>query len=51
MPEQTRKLSEIMKEMSETLLGNPGGVPALGRIPAPLSPCLATLISCGAEAS
>jgi hypothetical protein len=28
MPEQTRKLSEIMKEMSETLLRNPGGVPS-----------------------
>src|SRR5277367_2928713 len=26
MPEQARKLSEIMKEMSETLLRNPGGV-------------------------
>jgi hypothetical protein len=28
MPEQERKLSEIMKEMSETLLRNPGGVPS-----------------------
>ena len=28
MPEQTRKLSEIMKERSETLLRNPGGVPS-----------------------
>ena len=28
MPEQARKLSEIMKEMSETLLRNPGGVPS-----------------------
>lgn len=28
MPEQPRKLSEIMKEMSETLLRNPGGVPS-----------------------
>ena len=28
MPEQTRKLSEIMKEMSETLLRYPGGVPS-----------------------
>ena len=28
MPEQVRKLSEIMKEMSETLLRNPGGVPS-----------------------
>ncbi len=27
MPEQARKMSEIMKEMSETLLRNPGGVP------------------------
>ncbi len=26
MPEQARKLSEIMKEMAETLLRNPGGV-------------------------
>ena len=26
MPEQARKLSEIMKEMSETLLRHPGGV-------------------------
>ena len=26
MPEQPRKMSEIMKEMSETLLRNPGGV-------------------------
>ena len=25
MPDQTRKLSEILKEMSETLLRNPGG--------------------------
>ena len=28
MPEQVRKLSEIMKEMSETLLRNPSGVPS-----------------------
>jgi hypothetical protein len=28
MPEQPRKLSEIMKEMSERLLCNPGGVPS-----------------------
>ncbi len=28
MPEQQRKMSEIMKEMSETLLRNPGGVPS-----------------------
>src|SRR5947209_10388348 len=28
MPAQPRKLSEIMKEMSETLLSNPGGVPS-----------------------
>jgi len=28
MPERARKLSEIMKEMSETLLRNPGGVPS-----------------------
>lgn len=28
MPEQARKLSEIMKERSETLLRNPGGVPS-----------------------
>jgi hypothetical protein len=28
MPEQARKLSEIMKEMSETLLRNPGAVPS-----------------------
>jgi hypothetical protein len=28
MPEQPRKLSEIMKEMSETLLRNPAGVPS-----------------------
>ena len=28
MPEQTRKMSEVMKEMSETLLRNPGGVPS-----------------------
>ena len=28
MPEQARKLSEIMKAMSETLLRNPGGVPS-----------------------
>ena len=28
MPEQARKLSEIMKEMSERLLRNPGGVPS-----------------------
>ena len=28
MPEQARKLSEIMKEMSETLLRDPGGVPS-----------------------
>src|SRR5262249_37769499 len=28
MPEQARKLSEIMKEMSETLLRNPSGVPS-----------------------
>jgi hypothetical protein len=28
MLEQPRKLSEIMKEMSETLLRNPGGVPS-----------------------
>ncbi len=27
MPDQPRKMSEIMKEMSETLLRNPGGVP------------------------
>ena len=28
MPAQPRKLSEIMKEMSETLLRNPSGVPS-----------------------
>lgn len=28
MPEQPRKMSEIMKEMSETLLRNPGDVPS-----------------------
>ena len=28
MPHQTRKMSEIMKEMSERLLRNPGGVPS-----------------------
>jgi hypothetical protein len=28
MPAQPRKLSEIMKEMSEALLRNPGGVPS-----------------------
>ena len=28
MPEQPRKMSEIMKEMSERLLRNPGGVPS-----------------------
>jgi hypothetical protein len=28
MPDQPRKLSEIMKEMSELLLRNPGGVPS-----------------------
>ena len=28
MPEQARKMSEILKEMSETLLRNPGGVPS-----------------------
>ena len=28
MPEQARKLSEILKEMSETLLRNPAGVPS-----------------------
>jgi hypothetical protein len=28
MPEQARRLSEILKEMSETLLRNPGGVPS-----------------------
>ena len=28
MPDQPRKLSEIMKEMSERLLRNPGGVPS-----------------------
>jgi hypothetical protein len=28
MPEQTRKLSGIVQEMSETLLRNPGGVPS-----------------------
>jgi hypothetical protein len=28
MPEQTRKMSEVMKEMSETLLQNPSGVPS-----------------------
>ena len=28
MPEQTRKMSEILKEMSERLLRNPGGVPS-----------------------
>src|SRR5271156_1750774 len=28
MPEQEPKVSEIMKEMSETLLRNPGGVPS-----------------------
>lgn len=28
MPTQPRKMSEIMKEMSETLLRNPGGVPS-----------------------
>jgi hypothetical protein len=28
MPEQARKLSEIMKEMAGTLLRNPAGVPS-----------------------
>ena len=28
MPEQARKLSEVMKEMAEALLRNPGGVPS-----------------------
>src|SRR5258708_1056742 len=28
MPEKARKLSEILKEMSEALLRNPGGVPS-----------------------
>src|SRR6516164_4349509 len=28
MPEQPRKMSEIIKEMSESLLRNPGGVPS-----------------------
>jgi hypothetical protein len=28
MPEQARKLSEVMKEMAETLLRSPGGVPS-----------------------
>ena len=28
MPEQARKLSEVLKEMSETLLRDPGGVPS-----------------------
>ncbi len=28
MAEQARKMSEIQKEMSETLLRNPGGVPS-----------------------
>jgi hypothetical protein len=28
MPDQPRKMSEVMKEMSETLLRNPGGVPS-----------------------
>ena len=28
MPDQPRKLSETMKEMSERLLRNPGGVPS-----------------------
>ena len=28
MPDQPRKMSEIMKEMSERLLRNPGGVPS-----------------------
>ena|SRR5216683_536948 len=28
MPDQQRKMSEIMKEMSKTLLRNPGGVPS-----------------------
>ncbi len=28
MPEQTRKLSEILKEMAEMLLRNPGGAPS-----------------------
>jgi hypothetical protein len=28
MPEQPQKMSEIMKEMSETLLRHPGGVPS-----------------------
>src|SRR3954452_19095070 len=28
MPDQPRKLSEIMKEMAETLLRNPGGEPS-----------------------
>jgi hypothetical protein len=28
MPEQARKMSEILKEMSETLLRSPGGVPS-----------------------
>src|SRR5580700_11091865 len=28
MPDQPRKMSEIMKEMSETLLRNPGGAPS-----------------------
>ena len=36
MPEKARKMSEIMKEMSETLLRNPGGVRLRKR---PTSPC------------
>jgi hypothetical protein len=28
MPEQPRKMSEVLKEMSETLLRDPGGVPS-----------------------
>jgi hypothetical protein len=28
MPDQPRKMSEIMKEMSESILRNPGGVPS-----------------------
>ena len=28
MAEKERKMSEVMKEMSETLLGNPAGVPS-----------------------
>ncbi len=35
MPAQPRKLSEIMKEMAETLLRDPGGVPSSEAVACP----------------